>query len=106
MKFFIAPKLEYRHGLRLLGLGLLLHSLIIRGEAYALHSQAPRDTLGSSKASVAKVSEGILAQIADKIILQSELETEFRNSTDQERQEGRFNPDSGEALRCMLFEQM
>ncbi|MFM7380567.1 MAG: peptidylprolyl isomerase, partial [Bacteroidota bacterium] len=99
-------KLAYRRGIRLLGLGLLLHSLIIRGEAHPLHSLAPRDTLDSSKTSVAKVSEGILAQIADKIILQSELETEFRNSTDQERQEGRFNPDSGEALRCMLFEQM
>ncbi|MBM3913837.1 MAG: hypothetical protein FJ351_05265 [Sphingomonadales bacterium] len=106
MIFLIALKLEYRRGIRLLGLGILLHSLIIRGEAHPLHSLAPRDTLGSTKTSVANVSEGILAQIADKIILQSELETEFRNSTDQERQEGRFNPDSGEAFRCMLFEQM
>jgi peptidyl-prolyl cis-trans isomerase SurA len=107
----------------ILSICLVCGSLLLLGEAQATpypsaqSSQAhgyplaspgsgSEDSLASIKSNLSRVSEGILAQIGDKIILQSELETEFRNATDQERQEGRFNADSGDAIRCMLFEQM
>ena len=52
---------------------------------------------------VLRVAEGILAQIGDKIILQSELETEYRNALSQDQSEvSKDQPD----LKCVLFEQM
>ncbi|NDE62139.1 MAG: hypothetical protein EB038_08070, partial [Cyclobacteriaceae bacterium] len=49
------------------------------------------------------VSEGILAQVGDKIILRSELESEVRNTLNQES----AAPNQDESLvRCMVFEQM
>ena len=52
---------------------------------------------------VLRVAEGILAQIGDMIILQSELETEYRNALSQDQSEvSKDQPD----LKCVLFEQM
>jgi len=59
------------------------------------------DSLGTLPAAL--VSEGILAQVGDKIILRSELESEVRNTLNQES----TAPNSDESqVRCMVFEQM
>ena len=51
----------------------------------------------------ARYSEGILAQVGDKIILRSELESEVRNTLNQEN----ATEGNNESLvRCMVFEQM
>ncbi|MFM9060747.1 MAG: SurA N-terminal domain-containing protein, partial [Bacteroidota bacterium] len=64
-------------------------------------SSRSTDSLGTTPKVI--YSEGILAQVGDKIILRSELESEVRNTLNQENNTA--NPDESN-VRCMVFEQM